>query len=73
MKPKSLERIAEKAYNNGTKHSLTKGRLNKYITSVWYKDKTANNIRIYGENIYLFCGDTLVTLYRVPNHLIKYL
>ena len=68
---KSRDRMAEKAFNEGITHSQTKGRLNKWITSLYFKNCAANNIRIYGDNAYIFCGETLVTIIPVPVSLKK--
>lgn len=72
-KPKVLDRMMKKAFEKGVTHSETKGGLNKYIAKLWFRNKNANNIRIYGENVFLFCGKTLVTIYRLENKLIKHL
>lgn len=62
-----LDKMSKRAYDSGVTHSQTGGALNRYITKLWAEYKTANNIRIYGEHIFLFCGHKLITLYRVPN------
>ena len=63
---KPYERMAEKVFNEGITHKQTKGRLNKWITSLFFKNRNANNIRIYGDNAYIFCGETLVTVIPIP-------
>lgn len=68
---KSRDRMAEKAFNEGITHSQTKGRLNKWITSLYFRNCAANNIRIYGDNAYIFCEKTLVTVIPVPASLKK--
>lgn len=70
---KALDRMAVKAYKDGIKHSDTTGRLNKYVTNLWSKSKTANNVRIYGEVIFLFAKNRLITVYQIPNELKKIL
>lgn len=70
-KKKTIERMAKRALENGMSHKDTKGSLRKYFSGLWDKNKSANNIRIYGENVYLFSGVTLITLYRIPGSLIK--
>lgn len=67
----TCKRMAEKAYVNGIKHNQTKGNLNKWITSLFFKNCKANNIRIYGDNAYIFCGETLVTVIPVPVNIKK--
>lgn len=53
---KAQERMARKALTDGITHAQTKGRLNK---------------RIYGDNAYIFCGETLVTVIPVPANIKK--
>lgn len=72
-KPKVLDKMMQKAFDEGIQHKDTKGSLKKYITKLWFKHQTANNIRIYGENVYLFYGQTLITLYRIDNKMKKHL
>jgi len=73
LNQKALDRMAEKAFNDGFKHGETKGTLQKYITKLWFDHKNCNNVRIYGENIYFFRENKLVTLYRLHRKLIKFL
>lgn len=66
---KAQERMAQKAFNEGITHKQTRGRLNKWITSLFFKNCNANNIRIYGDNAYIFCEETLVTVIPVPTNI----
>lgn len=68
---KAIDKIADKAYNEGIKHGDCKGRLRKFIDKLYLEYRSANNIRIFGEFIFLFSGNTLITLYRLPNDLKK--
>lgn len=68
---KSQERMAKKAFEDGITHAQTKGRLNRWITSLYLKNRQANNIRIYGDNAYIFCAEMLVTVIPVPNNIKK--
>lgn len=71
---KTAERMAKKAFDEGITHAQTKGKLNKWITSLYFKNEKANNIRLYGDYCYLFYGETLVTVIPVPvnlKHLIE--
>lgn len=72
-KHKVLDKMAEKAYLDGIKHKDTKGSLMKYLTKLWFKYKHCNNVRIYGENIYFFSDNVLITIYQLPNTFKKYL
>lgn len=71
LNKKSIERIAQKAYNKGIKHESTKGRLNKWITCVYFKNTKANNIRLYGDMLYIFCDNVLVTVFQIPHNIAK--
>lgn len=68
---KSCERMAEKAFNEGICHNQTKGPLNKWVTSLYFKNKKSNNIRLYGDKAYIFCDETLVTVLQIPTNLMK--
>lgn len=68
---KTQERMAQKALSDGITHAQTTGRLNKWITGLYFRNTNANNIRIYGDNAYIFCGSTLVTVIRVPENIRK--
>lgn len=69
FKKKSVERMARKAFNDGITHSQTSGRLNKWITGLYFNNQSANNIRLYGDKAYIFCKDTLVTVIQIPPNL----
>lgn len=71
LNKKSVDRIAEKAFKEGITHGQTKGRLNKWMTKLYFTNKTANNIRLYGDKAYIFCNEILVTVIQIPNDLIK--
>lgn len=68
---KTSERMAKRAFDNGIPHCKTKGQLNKWITSLYMKNKNANNIRLYGDMVYIFCDGTLVTVMHIPYSLRK--
>ena len=67
----ATERMANKAFEEGITHSQTKGRLNKWVTSLYFKNKKANNIRLYGDKAYIFCDKVLVTVIQIPIGLMK--
>lgn len=68
---KTCERMALKALNDGMTHAQTKGNLNKWVSGLYFSHSKANNIRIYGNFAYIFCGETLVTVMLVPVNLRK--
>ena len=68
---KSYERMAYKAFEEGITHSQTKGNLNKWVTKLYFVNRKANNIRLYGDKAYIFYGSTLVTVIQIPIGLVK--
>lgn len=71
LQKKSQDRMAQKALTDGITHAQTKGRLNRWITKLYFKNPSVNNMRLYGEQIYLFADETLVTVMQIPNELKK--
>lgn len=71
LNKKSMQRIAQKAFDEGIRHGQTKGRLNKWVTGLYYNNQNANNIRIYGDKAYIFCGEILVTVIQIPADLTR--
>ena len=71
LNKKSIDRIADKAYKYGLKHGETTGRLNKWITKLYFVNRDANSIRIYGDKVYIFSNDFLITVFKVPNNLLN--
>lgn len=57
---------AENALKRGIKHNETEGSLNRYITALYFRNRTANNIRIYNGSVYLFSNTRLITVFKVP-------
>ena len=68
---KTLDKMIILAFKKGFCHADAKGRMKKYIDSLWLQYKTANNIRIYGEDIFFFKDNILLTLYRLPLEMIR--
>ena len=66
IKGKGVDRLARIAFENGLTHADVSGSLKGYITSLYNFNGQANNIRMYGDKIYIFCNDVLVTVYDTP-------
>lgn len=64
------EKNAERAFRYGLKHGETKGRLFKYVTSLYFKNRTANNIRVFHGKVYIFSNDVLITVLNLPGNLV---
>lgn len=69
----TLEKMSERAMNIGVKHSDTRGKLNRFMSKIYLQHKTANNTRIYGEHIYIFADNVLITVIQLPTVLKKYI
>ena len=69
--PKSAcQRHAQKAFDNGRCHQDVRGSLKRYLDHLFLSHKTANEIRIYGQFIYLFANTNLMTVLHVPKKFI---
>lgn len=58
--------ISDKAIQFGIKHENTTGSLKKYIDWLYFKEKTANNIRIYNQKVFIFHDEILITVLNLP-------
>ena len=65
----TIARMAEKALNDGVAHADTRGRLNRYLSMLYLSHRTGNNTRIYGEHIYVFHDNLLITVLNLPHRL----
>ena len=65
--PKSrVEKNMERALDNGVRREETSGRLRRYIDSIYFKNRNANNIRIYCGFVYVFSRNVLITAFELP-------
>ena len=63
----SIDRTAAIAFEEGLHHKDCTGSLKKYIDYLFLSHNFGNNIRLYGDNVYIFQGSTLVTVLKLPN------
>ena len=64
---KAVRRAAAKAITKGIKRTETDGGLRRYLDWLyWRGNGEANNIVVYGDKVYLFRNDTLITVLNVP-------
>lgn len=68
---KAVQRLADIALSEGVRHSETTGALHRYISALYHKEKTANQIRLYGDKTYIFQGNKLITVIPTPNKYLK--
>ena len=60
--------MKEKIYKNGIVYEDTFGALHDYINKVNLKDEEYIETRIYGNNIYIFKGVTMITVLNIPEY-----
>lgn len=63
---KTCQRMAERAFQNGITADSATGKLKSYMDDLFEYNRTGNNIRIYGEHIYIFCDSSLITVMSLP-------
>lgn len=68
----AFARTAAKAFESGAKLEDTRGKVQRYIEGLLEKKQTADNTRIYGEFVYVFCGAYLVTVHHLPKEYRNY-
>lgn len=61
-----MEKSVNDALEKGITHGDTKGSFNRYLTSLYFFNKTANNIRVYDYFVYIFADQTLITVLPLP-------
>ena len=66
----SMARISEKAFTQGINYGDTKGRLRKWIAKVDF-DSGTKMTKLYGDTLYLFDDNRLVTILQVPADLAR--
>ena len=63
---KSVERLVNIAYHKGITHKSAPSFLKRYFYHLWKKYESANNIRIYGDLVYIFHNNILITVFHIP-------
>lgn len=67
---RATERAAANALVRGIKRTKFSGNLRRYLDALYHKGKrenSAQNIIVYGDVVYLFAGDILVTTWPLPS------
>ena len=64
---RAVDRMARKALERGIGYREATGRLKEYIGWLYEKyDGNGNNIRVYGDKVYVFHDTILITVLNVP-------
>lgn len=66
LNKKSVERNAELALTKGIKHSEISGSVSRFLDRLYLSHKIATNMRIFNGKVYLFAGNTLITVIKLP-------
>lgn len=67
---KACSRHAQKALDEGLKHSELSGRAKRYFDGLFLRKHAASKLRVYGEFVFLFnTGDVLITVLDIPDSL----
>lgn len=60
----TLERMAARAFETGLQTNNTRGYLKKYMDEKYEMYKS--NLRVYGETLFVFADNNLVTIWALP-------
>lgn len=71
LNEKSADRMAMIAYENGLRHGDLTGNLKKWVDRLYFKNRAANQIRLYGDKAYIFHDTKLITVLQIPHNLVK--
>lgn len=65
----TLNRIALRAFESGLKSNNTKGYLKNYLDQTSEEHCRTSNLRLYGETVFVFYNNILITLWALPPEL----
>lgn len=72
LNKKSVNRIADRVLDRGYQRHELSGNLRLYVDCLYRnKGKRSDNIRVYGDKVYIFVGLTLITVLQIPSELTK--
>lgn len=65
---KAVERAAQKALVYGIDHRTATGGLQRYLAALYNRyDGNGDNIKIYGDKVYVFHAELLITVLNLPS------
>lgn len=71
LSKKAAVRLASKVLECGITHSEATGKLKQFLDKLYLTHKNGNNMRVYGQFVYLFKGSVLITVIMLEEHLVK--
>ena len=64
---KAVERTVQKALECGIDHRTATGSLQRYLAALYNRyDGNGNNIKVYGDKVYIFHDELLITVLNLP-------
>lgn len=69
LRKKAIQRMAQRAFESGFRRRDTKGRLKRYLDASYSLHGKGNQVRVYGDFIYIFHSWTLITVLNLPSDL----
>ena len=63
---KAVAKMAEDALLKGKRHSDFSGSIKRYLDGVFLQYGNANNMRVYVQHLFIFAGETLITVWPLP-------
>ena len=67
----NAHKIAKRAFRQGITHAETKGNLHRFLDSIYLSQKKGTNMRIWGNAVYVFRNDVLITVINIPDNLMN--
>lgn len=64
-------KIAKRALRNGIPHSETTGELHDFMSKLYLSQRKGNNMRVYGDCVYMFDRKCLVTVIKIPYEIMR--
>ncbi len=63
--------VAKRAFRKGITHAETHGNLHRFLDSIYLSQKKGTNMRIYGNAVFVFKEDVLITVINIPSNLME--
>ena len=70
---KAVTRLVENAEKNGLYHKDAKGKLKKWMDKEYLKYNNVHKLFIFNNMLFLVTHNILITVFSVPNNLLKYI
>ena len=68
---KNASKVAKRAFRTGITHAETHGNLHRFLDTLYLSQKKGTNMRIYGNAVYVFKEDVLITVINIPKNLME--